>query len=107
MTHPMDTPPLTQATRTLTRIAPLKAGIMLAVIYGVLGLVIIPFFLLASALSTQLPTAQRVGVLALGAGFAIAIPILYAMLGFIGGVLCAFIYNVAARVVGGMEFDVE
>jgi hypothetical protein len=103
----MEPPQLQRTTRTLKSIAPLKAGIMLGVIYGVLGLVFIPFFLLMSAAGSQLPAPQRVGIMALGAGFAIMLPILYAVLGFIGGALSAFIYNVAAKFVGGMEFDVE
>jgi len=80
---------------------------MLAIVYGILGLVVIPFFLIATALSSQMAQSQRVGVLALGAGFAVFVPICYAILGFIGGVLCAFIYNLVAKWVGGFEVDVE
>jgi hypothetical protein len=104
----MDTPPpLPRTTRTIKRIAPLRAGIMLAIVYGILGLVVIPFFLLMTAFASQMPQNQRVGVLALGTGFAIFVPIFYAVIGFIGGVLGAFVYNLAAKWVGGFEVDVE
>jgi hypothetical protein len=103
----MEPPPLQRVTRTLKRIDPLKAGIMLAIIYGILGLVFVPFFLLMEVAATHLPPAQRVGVLAVGAGFAVFLPVFYAVLGFIGGVVGSFIYNVSAKWVGGMEFDIE
>jgi hypothetical protein len=103
----MEPPQLQRVTRTLKRIAPLKAGIMLAIVYGILSLVFIPFFLMMTAVASRLPPTQRVGMLALGAGFAVFLPVLYAVFGFLGGVVSAFIYNVAAKWVGGMEFDIE
>jgi len=103
----MEPPPLQRVTRTLKRIAPVKAGLMLAIIYGILGLVFIPFFLMMTAVSSRLPENQRVGMMALGAGFAVFMPIFYAVLGFVGGVISSFIYNVSAKWVGGMEFDIE
>jgi hypothetical protein len=103
----MESPQVQRTTRTIKRIAPLRAGIILAIMYAVLGLVLIPFFLLAMAISSQMPQAQRAGVMAFGAGFAVLIPIFYAVMGFIGGVLGAFVYNLAARWVGGFEVEVE
>jgi hypothetical protein len=103
----MEPPELNRVTRTLKRIAPLKAGTMLAIVYGIMGLVFIPFFLLMTVVSSQLPQSQRVGMMALGAGFAICFPLIYAAAGFIGGILGALVYNLAAKWVGGIEFDVE
>lgn len=80
---------------------------MLAVIYGILGLIFIPFFLIASMGMSQLPAEQRTGMMAFGAGFAIAMPFIYAVLGFIGGVIVAFIYNLVAKWAGGVEVEVE
>ncbi|HEY5079221.1 MAG TPA: hypothetical protein VII43_05215 [Opitutaceae bacterium] len=102
----MDTPSLQRVTRTVKRIAPLKAGIMLGVIYALLGCIVLPFFLIAAMVSKATGAAGG-GMLALGAGFALCIPILYGCLGFIGGVLSSFIYNVVAKWVGGIEFEVE
>jgi hypothetical protein len=86
----MDSPPLQRVTRTLKRIAPLKAGIMLGVTYALLGCIVLPFFLLATMFSKGTGNG---GMMALGAGFALFIPILYGCLGFIGGVITAFIYE--------------
>ena len=102
----MNPPPLLTK-RTLKRVAPLSAGKVLALLYGVMGLIFIPFFLLMTAMTSQLPPAQR-GIFALvGTGFAVAMPLFYAAIGFVGGVVSAAIYNVAAKWVGGIEVEVE
>ncbi len=43
----------------------------------------------------------------LGAGMAIAMPILYSVIGFVTGVVGAAIYNVISKWVGGIEVEVE
>jgi hypothetical protein len=45
--------------------------------------------------------------MAMGAGAALFAPILYAVMGFIIGVIGAFIYNLVAKWVGGIEVEVE
>jgi hypothetical protein len=40
-----------------------------------------------------------------GAGSIIILPICYGIIGFIGALLSAFIYNIAAKVTGGVEVD--
>ena len=41
----------------------------------------------------------------LGAGAIIVLPILYGIFGFIGGLIYAFIFNVAAKFTGGLVVD--
>ena len=102
----MNPPPL-PTTRTLKRVAPLSAGKVLALVYGAMGLIFIPFFLLMSALTANLPPQQR-GIFALiGTGMAIAMPVFYAVMGFLFGVIGAAIYNLVAKMVGGIEVEVE
>ncbi len=90
--------------KQLTYIAPLKAGIILGILYGILSLLIVPFFLLAvlagSKAATPFPAA-------FGVGFAILMPVLYAVVGFLGGVISAALYNLIARWTGGFEFEVR
>jgi hypothetical protein len=93
--------------RRIKRIAPLQLGKMLAILYGLLGLLFIPFFLIMSAAASQIPAEQRAGMMAFGAGFAIAMPFLYAALGFIAGIIGALLYNLVAKWVGGIEVEVE
>ena len=102
----MNPPPLSSK-RTLKRIAPLTAGKLLALFYGAMGLLFVPFFLMMSAFSSQMPTAQRGVFAAMGVGFALFMPVLYAAFGFIGGVIGAALYNLAAKLVGGIEVEVE
>lgn len=100
-------PPSPSTKRTLKRVAPLSAGKVLALVYGALGLLFIPFFLLMSVMTANLPTAQRGIFAVVGTGFAILFPLFYAAMGFIGGVICAAIYNLVAGMVGGIEVEVE
>jgi membrane protease YdiL (CAAX protease family) len=39
--------------------------------------------------------------------FVIFLPIIYAVVGFIGGVIAGFIYNLVAKWTGGVEFTTE
>jgi hypothetical protein len=42
-----------------------------------------------------------------GLGIMIGLPIMYAIIGFIGGAIGALIYNIFAGIVGGIEIEVE
>jgi hypothetical protein len=82
-------------------------GKMLAILYGFMGLIFLPFFALATLAGSQMPANQRVGIMAFGIGFALAMPVLYAVMGFITGVIGAGLYNLVAGWIGGIEVDVE
>ena len=101
------TPPPLSAIRRIRRIAPLQLGKIMALTYGIMGLIFCPFFLLMTAFASHMPNNQRVGIMALGTGFALFMPVLYAVMGFVFGVIGAFIYNVIAKWVGGIEVEVE
>ena len=101
------TPPPLSAIRRIRRIAPLQLGKIMALTYGIMGLIFCPFFLLMTAFASHMPNNQRVGIMALGTGFALFMPVLYAVMGFVFGVVGAFIYNVIAKWVGGIEVEVE
>lgn len=96
--------------RRLTNINPLKLGITLAVIYGVLALIIaVPMFLLmslAGVASAAKGDDQALAALFSGV-FIIFLPVIYAVIGFIAGVITAFIYNLVAKWTGGVEFTTE
>ncbi len=102
-----NTPPPVSNIRRIKRIEPLQLGKMLAILYGIMGLLFLPFFLVASLASASMPAQQRMGMMAFGAGFAIAMPFLYAGMGFVCGALGAFIYNIVAKWIGGIEVEVE
>jgi hypothetical protein len=102
-----ETPPSLLTKRRIRRFNPLQLGKMLAVLYGLMGLLFVPVFLVMTAFSSQLPRSQRVGMMALGTGFALCAPFLYAAMGFIFGALGALIYNLTAKWLGGIEVEVE
>jgi len=103
----LETPPPIVTKRRIKRFAPLQLGKMLAVLYGIMGLLFVPFFLIMSAFASQMPAEQRIGIMAFGMGFALLMPVMYAAMGFVLGALGALIYNLVARWIGGIEVEVE
>ena len=89
---------------------------MLGVLYGCMGLVFLPFFMLAglagavaqhsqqAQTATAAPTAVMAGLIF---GMGLFLPVIYGAMGFILGVLGAAIYNLVAQWIGGIEVEVE
>ena len=50
---------------------------------------------------------RALGEALLGAGAIIVFPICYGLIGFVGTLIVAALYNVLANMVGGIEMDVE
>jgi hypothetical protein len=84
--------------------------LVLGVTYALLGVIILPFFLLFGAIAGAAAAAHGghalPGVLGFGAVFTIMIPIFYGVMGFVGGIIGAFIYNLVAKWIGGIEVEV-
>lgn len=88
---------------------------VMGLIYGALGLLIVPIFLVIGlASSMAVKQAQSAGAnipAAMGPVFAvmmaIAAPIMYGLIGFITGAISALIYNLIAGWVGGIEMELE
>ena len=83
----------------LRRIGVLSVAKVTAVILAIIGLVLaIPFglFTMARGATVELSLLWLVGL-----------PILYAAGGFVGGALYAWLYNVVAGWIGGIELDIE
>lgn len=98
----------------MKRIAPLQAGKMLAALYGLLSLVIVPIMLAAMGVSALVARGNGGAgapaiplMLGMGVGFVIFIPVLYAFIGFLAGVIGAFVYNLLAKWMGGFELEFE
>ncbi|MGO9124746.1 MAG: hypothetical protein ACLP6G_07630 [Terriglobales bacterium] len=85
----------------------LSVAKMMGLIYGCLGLIFIPFFLLVGLVGTlagkqQSPFSGMVGLV-----FAFLAPILYGVMGFIMGAIGAALYNLFAKWIGGIELQVQ
>lgn len=88
--------------KRLTRIAPWQAAKVFAVLYFIVGLVFaIPAVLIA------LFAGPASGGKGISLGFAIAFPILYAVAALIFIPIACWLYNLSARMVGGLELEVE
>lgn len=72
---------------------------VLGLLYGLMGLIFVPFLLIATMLSPN-----DVGF---GVGFALALPILYGLLGFVFTAIGCALYNWVARKVGGIEVSLD
>ncbi len=83
----------------IKKIAPVQAGKMLAVIYGLLSLVFTPIFILVSLFA---PKENGIPML-----FAVLVPVIYSLVGFIGGIIGALLYNLVASWMGGIEITFE
>ncbi len=93
--------------KRLANVSPLQCGIVLAALYFCLSLLFIPFLLLAAVVSAHNPqiTQQQGNPFAsLGLVFVILVPVFYTIAGFIGGVIAALVYNLIAKMTGGLEF---
>jgi hypothetical protein len=97
--------------RTLKSIEPVQSGKVSAAIYGLMSLIFVPFFALFPMIAIFTPkTADSPPLLVLagiGIAMAIGMPILYAVMGFIIGVIGAWLYNVIANWIGGIQVEVE
>jgi hypothetical protein len=105
-------------TRRLKRIAPVKFGLVAGMIYGLISLIFVPFFLLFFGISAMAAllgnhsdnaagTASGIVGLVVTGVMIIFIPIFYAVVGGLMGMLAAWLYNVVAGWIGGIEFEVE
>jgi hypothetical protein len=94
--------------KRLKKVAPLQLGIVLALLYAMLGLLVAPVFLLVSMFTAKTDAAGSAMPMMIGGMIGILfVPIIYGILGFIGGVLMAFVYNLAAKLTGGIEVTFE
>jgi hypothetical protein len=72
---------------------------VLGVLYALMGVVLMPIFLIAARFS---PSESG-----LSSGFALALPVIYGLGGFVGTAIGCFIYNFVAGMVGGIEIEVD
>lgn len=89
----------------LRRIDPLSLAKILGLLYAILGFLFGAIISLA-ALAGSLGQGDDgfLGVL-MGLGAVLFIPLFYGAIGFVGGLVTAFLYNLLSRVVGGVKLD--
>jgi hypothetical protein len=99
--------------KTIRGIGVLSLGKMAGIIYACLGLLIGVIVAMVSVLGGFAGMANDAGPAAgfiglfLGVGAVFVFPIFYGVLGAVMGIVVAAIFNVAARLVGGLEIEVD
>ena len=93
----------------INRIGPLSIAKLSGLLYAIFGLVFGGIFsLIAMAGGFASDTAGAAGIGAImGVGAVVVFPIFYGLLGFVTTLVGAWLYNLAAGVVGGVEVDVQ
>lgn len=97
-----------RTSKRLKKVDPLSAGMIQGIIMAAVGLLYVPFGLILMFGGFASKNSDSMGV-GIGAGLGIMLfaPIIYGILGFIGGIIGAFIYNVAAKFTGGLRLEFE
>lgn len=96
----------------ISRIGVLSCGKVMGALYGLMGLLFGAFFALISLLGVGAAMAGSesgdapafLGAI-FGVGAIVLFPLCYGVLGFIGGLITAAIYNLVSGIVGGLELE--
>jgi hypothetical protein len=100
----------------IRKIGVLSLGKLMAVMYAGIGLLFGILYALFAVVGGGAmmamggeENAALGGGMVMGMGLAavVLLPILYGVFGFIGGVISAFFFNLAAKYVGGLELEVQ
>lgn len=97
----------TVATRYITKIGVLSFGKIFGIIYAMMGLILGAIMSIMFMIVGPVETGSTIENLMFGVGSIIVLPITYGIIGFIGGIITAFIYNIAVGFTGGLKIEVE
>jgi hypothetical protein len=85
----------------------LSVAKIMGMIYGCMGLIFAPLFLLIGLMGSALGRQNSPLAGIFGVGFAVLMPVLYGVMGFVVGAISALLYNLFAKWVGGFELELE
>lgn len=92
----------------ITRIGPVSVARIAGVVYAALGLLIGAFVSLVAFGGAMLSPEEAGAFGALfGAAAIVVMPIFYGVIGFVGTLIAALLFNAAAGMTGGVEIDVQ
>lgn len=93
---------------TMKSVGVLSCGKVMGCVYVLLGLIIGGLFSLISlAGAAAAPRGQGPAPALFGIGAVVFFPIFYGVIGFIGGIISAALYNVIAGMIGGIEMELQ
>lgn len=90
----------------------LSSGKVMGALYAIMGLIVGALFSLVSLVGFAASVASSgdtgaIFSMLFGLGAIILMPLFYGIMGFIGGIIMALIYNVVASMVGGIEIELR
>ena len=92
--------------KIIKRIAPGSLAKILGLIYAFIGLLIGLFVLLVSIFASS-PEVKEMDFVFLGTAAPIVLPLVYGIMGWICGYIGAWIYNLVAKSMGGIQVEIE
>lgn len=88
--------------KQLTYIEPHRLGIVMGIIHGLIGAILLPVAIIKVIFDHKTDGLRA----SLGTwGFTLVLPVTYAIVGFVAGLVIAVIYNKIAKRLGGIEFE--
>ena len=91
----------------IERIGVLSFGKINGVIGAVFGLIVGIFFSLIFSFIPMTPEGADFPSLMFGTLSIVFLPIMYGLIGFLFGILFAFIYNIVVKWTGGLEIEIK
>jgi hypothetical protein len=96
----------------IRRVSPLSCAKIGGLLYALLGLIIgacfsLVFFLLGASMNLGDEGGGPMLRMLFGTGAIVLMPLLYGLMGLVGGAVTGLLYNLAAGVVGGIEIEVQ
>jgi hypothetical protein len=105
----MSAPFTPEQSMIIKRIGPLSCAKISGTLYAALGLIFGAIFsvvALAGGMAATSSSGASMGAM-FGVGAIVLFPICYGLIGFLGTLIAAALYNVLANAVGGIQMDVE
>ncbi len=93
----------------LKRIGVISCGKVSGVLYGGLGFIFGAIFSLIAFMGAAFGSGSNFGAFGafMGIGAIIFLPLFYGLIGFIGGIITAWLYNIVAEWTGGLEVEFD
>ena len=93
--------------QTIQSVGVISAAKMMGAIYGAMGLIFAPIFLLIGLAGMAAGGRQAIFGGITGVVFAVLMPLLYGAMGFVIGAIGALLYNLFAKWLGGIEIQLQ
>jgi hypothetical protein len=85
----------------------LSVAKIMGLVQACIGLIFAPFFLLIGLLGSMAGQHSTPFAGMFGVFFALFMPVIYGVMGFVTGAIGGLLYNLFARLVGGFELELE